>query len=143
MNQLDVSIQRELGMAHQTNFQVRVDAINVLNNVQWGRPSPPARTWVDSRTDNIPPSSWSTTANGKRKSELRGIPRLILAVVHLHNLDRFGCTPITDVRAAEHLHRSGHQLRDLRITSTAEGTALLNACGVSRGTSTIVVASRL
>ena len=39
MNQLDLSIQREFGMVRQTKFQVRVDAINALNNVQWDRPN--------------------------------------------------------------------------------------------------------
>jgi hypothetical protein len=39
MNQLDLSIQREFGMVRQTKFQVRVDAINALNNVQWDWPN--------------------------------------------------------------------------------------------------------
>jgi hypothetical protein len=39
MNQLDLSLQRELRLAGQTKFLVRVDAINALNNVQWDQPN--------------------------------------------------------------------------------------------------------
>ena len=39
MNQLDMSLQREIPLAGRTRFQVRVDAINALNNVQWDQPN--------------------------------------------------------------------------------------------------------
>jgi hypothetical protein len=39
MNQLDLSLQREFRLSNQTRFQVRVDAINALNNVQWDQPN--------------------------------------------------------------------------------------------------------
>ena len=39
MNQLDLSLQREFRLSKQTRFQLRVDAINALNNVQWDQPN--------------------------------------------------------------------------------------------------------
>lgn len=39
MNQLDLSLQREMRLAGRTRLQVRVDAINALNNVQWDQPN--------------------------------------------------------------------------------------------------------
>ena len=39
MNQLDMSLQREFPLARRTKFQVRVDAINALNTVQWDLPN--------------------------------------------------------------------------------------------------------
>jgi hypothetical protein len=39
MNQLDLSVQREFRLPNRTRFQVRVDAVNVLNNVQWDQPN--------------------------------------------------------------------------------------------------------
>ena len=39
MNQLDLSLQRELALARRTKLQVRVDAINALNTVQWDLPN--------------------------------------------------------------------------------------------------------
>lgn len=39
MNQLDLSVQREFRLSGTTKFQVRVDAINALNNVQWDQPN--------------------------------------------------------------------------------------------------------
>ena len=39
MNQLDLSLQREVPIAGRTKLQVRVDAINALNNVQWDQPN--------------------------------------------------------------------------------------------------------
>jgi hypothetical protein len=39
MNQLDLSLQREFRLVRQTKFQVRLDAINALNNVQWNQPN--------------------------------------------------------------------------------------------------------
>ena len=39
MNQLDLSLQRRFGLWRQTRLEVRVDAINALNNVQWDQPN--------------------------------------------------------------------------------------------------------
>lgn len=39
MNQLDLSLQRRFGLWRQTKLEVRVDAINALNNVQWDQPN--------------------------------------------------------------------------------------------------------
>jgi hypothetical protein len=39
MNQLDLSLVRSIGLAKNTKLQLRVDAINALNNVQWDRPN--------------------------------------------------------------------------------------------------------
>jgi hypothetical protein len=39
MNQLDLSLQREFRLPNRTRFQVRADAVNALNNVQWDGPN--------------------------------------------------------------------------------------------------------
>jgi formate hydrogenlyase subunit 3/multisubunit Na+/H+ antiporter MnhD subunit len=39
MNQLDLNLMREFGLRGHRKLQVRVDAINALNNVQWDRPN--------------------------------------------------------------------------------------------------------
>jgi hypothetical protein len=39
MNQLDLSLQRRFELFRQTKLEVRVDAINALNNVQWNQPN--------------------------------------------------------------------------------------------------------
>lgn len=39
MNQLDLSLQREFGLPGGMKLQLRGDAINALNNVQWDRPN--------------------------------------------------------------------------------------------------------
>ena len=39
MNQLDLSLQREFRLTRQTKFELRLDAINALNNVQWDQPN--------------------------------------------------------------------------------------------------------
>jgi hypothetical protein len=39
MNQLDLSLQRRFGLWRQTKLEMRVDAINALNNVQWDQPN--------------------------------------------------------------------------------------------------------
>lgn len=39
MNQLDLSLMRRFGLWRQTKLEVRMDAINALNNVQWDQPN--------------------------------------------------------------------------------------------------------
>ncbi len=57
MNQLDMSLQREMRLAGRTRFQVRVDAINALNNVQWDQPN----TSATSANFGVVTQQWNTS----------------------------------------------------------------------------------
>ena len=56
MNQLDLSLQREVRLAGRTKFQLRVDAINALNNVQWDQPN----TTPTSSNFGVVTQQWNT-----------------------------------------------------------------------------------
>jgi carboxypeptidase family protein/TonB-dependent receptor-like protein len=56
MNQLDLSLQRRFGLFRQTRLEVRVDAINALNNVQWDQPS----TSATSSNFGVVTQQWNT-----------------------------------------------------------------------------------
>jgi len=56
MNQLDLSLQREFGLHRRTNLQLRMDAINALNNVQWDLPN----TTPTSSNFGVVTQQWNT-----------------------------------------------------------------------------------
>jgi hypothetical protein len=56
MNQLDMSLMREFSLAAHTKLQLRVDAINALNNVQWDRPN----TSPTSSSFGVVTQQWNT-----------------------------------------------------------------------------------
>ncbi len=56
MNQLDMSLMREFGFPSHMKLQLRVDAINALNNVQWDRPS----TSPTSSSFGVVTQQWNT-----------------------------------------------------------------------------------
>ena len=56
MNQLDMSLQREFPLHRRTKLQVRMDAINALNNVQWDLPN----TTPTSSNFGVVTQQWNT-----------------------------------------------------------------------------------
>jgi hypothetical protein len=56
MNQLDLSLQREFGLHARSKLQLRVDAINALNNVQWDLPN----TTPTSSNFGVVTQQWNT-----------------------------------------------------------------------------------
>ena len=56
MNQLDLNLTREVALRGGYRLQLRVDAINALNNVQWDRPN----TTPTSSNFGVVTQQWNT-----------------------------------------------------------------------------------